>query len=243
MVKEMNLAEEYIMRNKGVIILISGLSGSSRTVLAKEIERDFKLKLFSLEDYCKKDNEKVFVINSETKIIDWEHIDVYDWDGFNKDVKESQEKGVVVYGDYFPEFKLDFKSDFHVHIKMSKKMLIEKRKEYIEKHPEKCAELLKLVENNTFDLVINKVTYPYYLEYRDKSKIDKFISSDENTSDQIYDQTFDFIIFGMRKFLNEYYSKKHHKETPTKTKETEELEETEETEETEEQNSDDSIEE
>jgi hypothetical protein len=59
-------------------------------------------------------------------------------------------------------------------------------------------------------LVINKVTYPYYLEYRDKSQIDKYINADKNTTDEIYDQTFDYIIFSMRKFLNEYFAENSH---------------------------------
>jgi uridine kinase len=224
----MNLAEKYIEINKGLIILISGLSGSnraalakeissncpgrecygslgsSRTILAGEIERDFKLKMISLEDYCEKENVKVFEVNSELKIHDWEHIDVYNWDKFNKDVNNAKEKGVVVYGDYFPTFKLDFKPNFHIHVKLSKDNLIEKRKEYIDKNPEKCSELLEIIKNNQFDLIINKVTYPYYIEYRDKSNIDKYVNADKNTSDEIYDQVFDYIIFTMRKFLNEW---------------------------------------
>lgn len=224
----MNLVEKYIEVNKGLIILISGLSGSnrttlarkistecsgrycygsidsSRTILAGEIERDFKLKMISLEDYCKKENVKVFEVNSELKINDWEHIDIYDWDKFNIDIENAKESGVVAYGDYFPTFKLKFKPNFHIHIKMSKENLIEKRKEYIEKNPEKCNDLLEIIKKDQFDLIINKITYPYYIEYRDKSNIDKYVNADKNTSDEIYDQVFDYIIFSMKKYLNEH---------------------------------------
>ena len=70
-----NISEEYTIRNEGLIILISGLSGSNRGILAKEIERDFKIKLITLEDYCEKENAKTFVINSDLKVTDLEHIE------------------------------------------------------------------------------------------------------------------------------------------------------------------------
>ena len=210
----MNLSDEYIVRKKGLIILISGLSGSNRTILAKEIERDFKLKLISLEIYCRKENTKQFEINSEIKVTDWEHIDVYDWDKFNEDVNKQKKKGIIVYGDYFPTFKLNFEPDFHIHIKVSKDKLIEKRKEYIENNPEDCAEMLEFVKTGKLELIINKITYPYYLEYRDKSNIGKFVNADKNTPDEMYDQIFDYIIFSMRKFLNEYYQEHPNEKSP-----------------------------
>jgi uridine kinase len=200
----MNRVEGYIMMNKSLIILISGLSGSNRSTLAKEIERDFKIKLLTLEDYCKnEDNEKIFDLGNGIKVVDREHIDSYDWDKFNNDIGKFKEKGVVVYGDYFPDFKLNFKADFHIHLKISKKRLIEKRKEYIENNAEKCGDLLQIINEGKFDLLINKLTYPYYLEYRDKSIIHKFINSDENTTDTIYEQVFEYIMFMMLKFINE----------------------------------------
>jgi hypothetical protein len=210
----MNLSDEYIARKKGLIILISGLSGSNRTILAKEIERDFKLKLINLENYCRKENVKEFEINSDIKVMDWENIDVYDWDKFNEDVNSQKKKGIIVYGDYFPTFKLNFEPNFHIHIKISKDKLIENRKEFIEKNPEKCAEMLEFVKNGKLELIINKITYPYYLEYRDKSNIGKFVNSDKNTPDEMYDQIFDYIIFSMRKFLNEYYQEHPNEKSP-----------------------------
>lgn len=200
----MSVVSEYIKYNKGLVILISGLSGSNRTVLAKEIERDFKITLINLELYCNKENTKVFELPNDIKVRDWEHIDVYDWDKFNNDVLSAKTTGVIMYGDYFPTFKLKFNHDFHIHIKISKEKLIEKRKEYIEKNPEKCAEMLEFVNNNNLDILINKITYPYYIEYREKSKIDKYLNSDKNTTDEMYDQAFEYIIFSMKKFLNEH---------------------------------------
>ena len=39
---DINILEAYIEKKGGIIILVSGLAGSDRSVLAKKIERDFK---------------------------------------------------------------------------------------------------------------------------------------------------------------------------------------------------------
>jgi hypothetical protein len=204
----MSTLDEYIKYNSGLIILISGLSGSNRSIVAKEIERDFKIKLISLDSYCKKNNDKIFELPNNKKITDWEHIDTYDWDKFNSDIEQHNPSGVVAYGDYFPTFKLKIAPDFHIHVKISKERLIEKRKEQIEKYPEKHAEMMKLINNDDFVLMVNKMIYPYYIEYRDKSKIDKYVNSDKNNTDELYEQVFGYIMFTMTKFLTEYFSTK-----------------------------------
>lgn len=199
----MNLVEEYILKNKGLTILISGLSGSNRSALAREIERDLKIKIFNLDNYCKKDDAPIVELLGQ-QVRDWDDIEVYDWDKFNSDIKGVKEKGCVVYGDIFPKSKLLFDPDFHIHIKISKEKLIEKRKEYIEKNPEKCEDMLFFLDK--LEVIINKLTYPHYIKNRDDSKIDKWLNHDKNTVDEMYDQSFEYLMVFMRKFLNEYYS-------------------------------------
>ena len=55
----MNIVEEYTLQNKQLIILISGLSGTNKSALAKEIQRDLKIKLENLDDYCDKKRVKI----------------------------------------------------------------------------------------------------------------------------------------------------------------------------------------
>lgn len=197
----MNLLEEYILRKKNIIILISGLSGTKRSIIAKEIERDFKLlKLISLDDYC--DVNKVKTVDFfDNKVNDWDNIEVYDWEKFNKDI--DKKKNYIIYGDIFPKDKLNFEPNFHIHITISKEKLIEKRREYIENNPEKCKDMLNIIDKlNTF---INQITYSHYIKNRNNSKIDLWLKSEENTQEQMGDQIFEFIINKMTQFLNEYY--------------------------------------
>lgn len=205
----MNLLEEYILRKGNIIILISGLSGSNRSSLAKEIEKDFKLlKIISLDEYC--DSGKVKVIDFfENKVNDWDDIEVYDWDKFNEKINSDEKKNFVIYGDNFPKNKLKFEPDFHIHIVISKEKLLEKRKEFINKNPEKCKDILAFVDK--LSVFINKITYSHYIKNRNESKIDLWLKSEENSFEEIYDQTFDFIINKMISFLNEYYAKTERK--------------------------------
>lgn len=226
----MNYVERYIQIKNGMVILISGLSGSGRsnvankikkscgerecynsgnsgrTILAEEIERDFKIKLISLENYCNENNVKIVEMYDGTKIHDWEDIDIYDWDKFNDDIKEYKQHGVVCYGDYFPTDKLKFDVDFHINIYISKENLLSRRLEYIEKNAEKCPELADMVKNNKFEIIIKKYTYPYFVKYTKESNIDKRLDSGVNTSDELYDQAFEYIINMIQKSVNEYDS-------------------------------------
>jgi uridine kinase len=200
----MNLVEEYILRNGEIIILISGLSGSKRSLLAKEIERDFKvLKLISLDDYCNENNVPIIELFGQ-KVRDWDNIIVYDWEKFNNDINNNKKSGVVAFGDTFPKDKLKFDTKFHIHITITKEKLIEKRHEFIEQNPEKCKDMVFFLDK--LNALINKTTFSHYITNRKDSKISLWLNSDEDTLDKMYDKTFDYIINEMKNYLNEYYA-------------------------------------
>lgn len=213
----MNIVEAYIKFNNKLIIVISGLSGSGKTHIASFIERDFKLKLINIDNYCVKDYENRVEIYEGIKINDWDHIDAYDWDKINKDVNSEMEKGVVVCGPYFPTDKIDFLVDFHINIKISKQKLIDARHNYIKNNPDKCKELVKFLDTPTEIAIINKIVYPHYLDYTQKSKIDKYINANEITIDQVYDQAADFLFNKIKEFLDNYNKKNKHISTKSST--------------------------
>lgn len=211
----MNIVEAYIKFNKKLIILISGLSGSGKTKLASNIERDFKIKKINIETYCEKTNDKTVKLSNDVVVKDWDHIDSYDWEKINSDVIKNMESGVIICGPYFPTDVLSFTPDFHINIKISKQQLIQKRHEYIEKNPDKCKELVQHLNTPTELMIINKITFPHYIEYTEKSKIDKYINAHEIDDDEIYDQAADFLFFKIKEYLNNM--KTSTKTTSTKT--------------------------
>jgi len=203
----MNIVDAYIKFNKQLIILISGLSGSGKTTIASFIERDFKIKHLNIDNYCKKDFEKYVEVSEGIKINDWDDIDSYDWNAFNEDVNKNKTNGLVICGSYFPTDKLKFTQDFHIHVKISKQKLIESRHNFIKENPEKCKELVQFLDTPTESLIINKIVYPHYLDYSQKSKIDKYINANELTIDSIYDASADFLFNKISQFLTEYNNK------------------------------------
>ena len=102
----MNIVEKYKEINGQIIILISGLSGSGKTHLGRNICRDFKLTCIDMKKYYKKDfNEKVTLSNGKD-VVNYDTDNSVDWDAVNKDVNEKKESGVVVVGTVFPTEKL-----------------------------------------------------------------------------------------------------------------------------------------
>jgi hypothetical protein len=200
----MNIIEAYIKFNKEMIIIISGLSGSGKTKMATNIEKLFKIKKIDVESFCINNNDKTIKLSDGTIVKDWDHIDSYDWTKINDAVNESKKNGVVISGPYFPQNKLKFSPNFHIHIKVSKQQIIENRRKYIIENPDKCEELVKLVNTPTEMLMINQITYPHYLKYLEESKIDKFINMKEITHDQSYDQAVDYLFKKIQDFLDEY---------------------------------------
>lgn len=200
----MNIVEAYIKFHKGLIILISGLSGSNKTQIAKFIEEDFKIKRLNMEHFTTEYNNHVITLSNGTKIIDWDHIDAYDWDVINKGINDNKQNGVIISGSYFPTNKLNFNPDFHINIKVSKQILVEQRLKYIKSNPNKFKHLESIMDNldeQMMLLLVNQITYPHYLDYTAQSKIDKYINFKDLTIDKMYDQVSDFLFFKIQEFL------------------------------------------
>lgn len=192
----MNMLEEFILRNNQIIILIMGLSGTNKTKLVSYIFRDFKiLKKINLEDYNKK-NPPIVEFNGN-KINDWDNPDNYDWDQFNADVKS---ENCIAYGDIIPKTKITFVPDIIINLTISKQNLIKKKMEYL------TDEIKESIGN--IHQFVNKFTYSYYLDsiktYDSKELL--WLDTEKYNPDEIYDNSFNYIIKKMREFLDKYYS-------------------------------------
>lgn len=197
----MNIVEAYI-KNKGqLVILISGLSGSGKTRLAKNISRDFKIKLINELDFYNKSYNKIVTLNEQTKILNWDDDDAILWNELNNEINTYKTSGVVVCGMAFPSDKITVPINYHIHLSIPKKMCIERRHEYLRQHKDKCKELYKLIDTPTESLIMNKLTYPYHLDLVKRSKINKFINVGTLTNDEIYDKVFDFLKDSIENFL------------------------------------------
>lgn len=197
----MNIIEAYIKFKGQLIIFISGLPACGKLTLAKTIHNDFKLRLINQFNYYKEDYNVTTKLHDGTTLINWYTDDAVNWDKFNADIEDAKSKGVIVVGFSLPEDKLTVKPDYHIHISMPKQICMEKRKKYVEKHKDEHPEEFKILDTPAEKLKMNQLIYPYYLESKNKSKINKFINVIDMNASQIYDIAFDAIIDFIEDFL------------------------------------------
>ena len=200
----MNVVEAYIKFNEQLIILISGFSGSGKTLLGRNIQRDFKLTFINLNDYYKEDYNNIVDLGHDIKVIDWDHPDSIDWDKFNEKVNADKKTGVVCVGFGFPEDKLKFTPNFHIRIDIPKQRLIEMRHKYLDEN--KDNKLNDFKDSRTELMILNKLSYPHYEEIKNKSKytykfslFDKENLTLEEIPDKMYDDVFNYLISQIEK--------------------------------------------
>jgi hypothetical protein len=200
----MTIVEAYIKFNKQFILLVSGLSGSGKGRLSREIERDFNIKRINLDNYYKPDYKNIVVLPDKTPINDWDDPDSINWDSFNNDVNKLAPRGVIVSGVYFIKDKLDFSPDIHIHIKISKQNLLDKRHLFLENKKEdtRYKELYLIKGTSTETLVLNQLTYPHYYESIKQSNINKFFNINDKNIDELYEEVFDYIIKTIQIYLH-----------------------------------------
>lgn len=210
---EKNIVEKYVEVRGQFIILISGLPGSGKLKLGKNIARDFKFELINQYDYYKEDYDEKVTLSSPDKtenvtMVNWYTDLAIDWARFNSDIVRHK-FGAVVIGVSLPESKITMQADFHINLSITKQMSLEKMKEYIEENKEKYPEEYKILGTPMEKLKMNKLIFPYYLETVKLAKIDKYITvgdepSSEDNEGHVYDVAFEMIIKFVQKFLDDF---------------------------------------
>lgn len=205
----MNIVEAYIKFRGQLVILISGVSGTGISHLAKNISKDLNIMSISYATFCQKNYDNKVMLPNGKEVINWDSDDVIDWDKFNETIEKNKKNGVVAYSQAFPTKKLNknLNVDAHIHIKLNKQNLFARRKKYIEEHEDECGELYQEDES----LIFNRLTFPYYLQSVQNSEITKFINANEvaQNSEHDYDEylaneAFDYLMFIIKKWLDNY---------------------------------------
>ena len=200
----MNIVEAYKSQHKQLVILLSGFSGSGKSLLGKSLIKDFNKNkgdktndfvFLNLNDFYKDEEEYKKIIEvGELKVVDWDDPEAVDWEKFNKKINEIKSDGVVVSGFAFPKDKLNFTVDFHIHIKISKDDLIKNRHEFTqEKLDDKTSRVGEIGEEME-KRILNKVTFPHYLKSLENSVINKFFSVEYGGIKKVYDEMFSYLM-------------------------------------------------
>jgi uridine kinase len=194
----MNIIEKYIEDKKSLIILISGFSGSGKTVIGKSLAKDLKVTFINLNDYYKEDYSETKLVGN-LKVIDWDSPEAIDWDKFNEKINEIKNSGVVISGFAFPEKKLKFHVDFHVHLKISKDDLIKNRNDFTSERDDSKLKDIKDLTPEIEKRILNAISFPIYLEMLKESKFSKTINIQYGELKKAYDELFDYIIASVKK--------------------------------------------
>jgi hypothetical protein len=220
----MNIVQAYTKINKQNIILVSGFSGSNKTIVADFLAELFQFKHLNVskfyydhsyydkaENYVdidiesnndNSDNNSDEKHDKKIRVLDWDNIyKSVDWDKLNESVNVDKHNGIIVSGFGFPQTLLKFLPNFHLHIKINKQNLIANREKYFERKK----------KNHNMDVekkILNTITYPHYIKIVDDSKIDKFINTNNMSIDQVKKEAFDYLISSINKQLNNYNENK-----------------------------------
>ena len=203
--KETTIIDAYIKYNKQFIILISGLSGTSKMRIAQRLAKEFKFNYLNTKNFIDENRYEEVEMPNGKKVKSW--YNSYKWSDIIASIKEKKSNGVIVCGEHFPAEKLDnLYIDLHFHIKLSKNNIIKKRLEYI--HESKTQEPNMYHDDETETMLVNKVIFPNYLEIIQKSHINRFLNANDLIDlpkdeyiENIYDKIFNEIIDHVREFL------------------------------------------
>lgn len=190
----MNIVDAYKKFNKQLIILVSGMSGSGKTKLAKNISEDFNLEVIKQSDFYKNPYSNDFTLSDGSTTTNWYTYDAYDWDNFNKVINDKKSNGIIVTGLVFPTKFLDFKPDFTLSLSVKKAVLFEKMEKILEQNKDIYPEKYDDFKDGKTKYIFNKLSFPFFLSSVEDSVINKFINVNEMNDDQIYDMAFDYII-------------------------------------------------
>ena len=205
----MNIVEAYIEQNKQLVILLSGFSGSGKSLAGKSLVKDINTNnaknknsftFINLNDFYKSEEEYKNVVEvGELKVVDWDDPSAIDWDEFNKKVDSLKATGVAISGFGFPQDKLKFKVDMHIHFKISKDDLLKNRADFsTEKLDDKTSRIGEIGAEME-KRILNKVTFQHYLNSLQTMLIHKTVSVQYGGIKLAYDEMFDYIMDYIKK--------------------------------------------
>jgi len=198
----MNIIEAYILFNEKLIIIISGMSGCGKTFIAKNISEQFNLNYIDQSKYYKPKYSNSVTLPNGRSVINWYSDDAVDWDKLNNDVNNTKSNGIIIVGFAFPQDKIKFVPDFHINISLSKNKCIDNRKLFIERHKDDLPEQYKQFDPVLEKIKINQLEFPYFIDIKKRSIINKFINANDINKEDLLDQVWDYLINKIQEFVN-----------------------------------------
>jgi broad-specificity NMP kinase len=177
----MDVIEAYKKQFGNFVILISGLSGTDKTTIAKRLSEELKIKYDNLGKFY--DEKKIKEIDIDgIKLMNVFLEDVYNWEKFN-DYIENNKNGIIITGLGFPMEKIKLRPLIHIHLKLPRDEIIKRQKEFD-----------KNLDEESNKKVLNKLVYPFFEEITKKGNINKFINIKDMNEEKVMDEVFNVLM-------------------------------------------------
>ena len=199
----MNVIEAYLKYKGYHIILLSGYSGSHKTLIAKFLAKRFNYNYvnlsqfyYSVKEYDKSSNYEHYVIEDKKKyLLNWNNVfKSVDWTKFNEYVNNNKTKGIIISGFGFPASLIKFTAT-HIHIKINKENLLLQREKYVTKHDIAFDKLQELENILIEEQIMTKLK---------KESYDWLINMNKSTFDDATYNAFKYIIDNITAWLKKY---------------------------------------
>lgn len=210
----MNILQAYLKYNSQLIIAISGMVGCGKNTIGSTIAKLLNINCINQYNYIdlKKVDETPKIIINNIELNNIYNDDIIDWEKFNNDINNEKANGLIIVIYTLPDDKIHFTVDYHIHLKMSKALCIERRSQFLEKHKDEkeFKEDYNIIGTETEKIILNKYIYPYYSNSLEKMKINKFININELSHDQIIDTIWDTIINFIQQYIDSFNKYKYY---------------------------------
>jgi shikimate kinase len=181
------------------------MSSSGKTRIGSTLSENLKIKFINLHHYGVKDFHNEITLSNGEVINNYDSDNAIDWEKLIKDIQKYSDQGVVVSGIGFPLDKIPLHvihPDIHIHLKVSKVVALQRRQDYITKNKKEFQDDYKRINTDNEKLLMNQIIYPYYLDITKRSKIEKFINTNENQIASVYNLVFDQVIEFINKSIH-----------------------------------------
>lgn len=188
----MNVVEAYIAQKGGLLIFLTGLPKSGKSIYSKELADDFKIKHIHIHNYYESNPDKKIEIklSDETVVTNSFSSELINFDKLNKDIDNYYESGLVVSGFPFDITKLKYKFDFIFALDINQTIYLE------------AISKISNVDLKKEELIFQEVIKPYYKEMIEKYKVNRFFNVKKyDDKEKLYSDIFDETIKLIEQFL------------------------------------------
>ncbi len=152
-----------------MFLVITGISGSGKTTIGKELAKYLNLNFLDLDSFYLIDKPLITLSNG-MKVKNWDCLESLDIEAVKLAVKEKALQGLVFVGFAICDELLPIKPDYHIHLSTGKT-----KEEIINK----CIDSRKKskpFKDNRDELVVKEIVYPFYCDIIKKMTINYTIN-------------------------------------------------------------------